>query len=261
MKIKIVSLFVCLLALASFGFAQSKTKVKTTTAATADAVVKNLYAAQKTSKNPFFQKKSRALIDQFFAKDLADMIWKDSVDATDGVGAIDFDPLYNSQDPVITNFVVEKPREDGGVDNAFVKVKFKDSGKPVWVDYELRREAGKWKITGIYYADGEDLGSLLRYWQDEEFKKEYENHAFKGEYTVGKDTCTVMPTLSGMSYRVQCNGSEDFQLYMVEGSETETAYINTDEKGVEKGKFVFKNGEAKGKFIASGKEVQVSPIK
>jgi len=262
MKIKILILTILILAItASIGFAQSKTKTKVV-AATADLVVKNLYAVDKAGKGPFFQTKNRALIDQYFTKDLADMIWKDSVAAKGDLGAIDFNPLYNSQDPQITNLIVGKSRDAGGADNAFVDVTFKNAGKADSVQYELARGTDKkWKIVGIYYSDGEDLGSVLRYWQDEEFKKEYENHAFKGEYTVGTDKCTVTPTLSGMSYRVQCNEQEDFKLYLVEGTETETAYINMDKKGVEKGKFVFKNGESSGKFIASGKEVKVSPIK
>ena len=185
------------------------TKVSTA-ANTPDAVIKNLYAAQKADKGPFFQAKSRKLVDQYFAKDLADMIWKDSVDAKGEVGAIDFDPLYNAQDSEITNFVIEKPRDDGGPDNAFVKVTFKNFGKAESVDYELQREAGKdWKITGIYYNNGEDLASYLRYWQDEEFKKEYEaNQTFAGEYMVGKAKCTVTPTLNGMNYRVECESEE-----------------------------------------------------
>ena len=258
MKIKYLILATLILAFASIGFAQSKTKP-----IAPDAGVKNLYAAQKSRSGPFFQTKKRALVDQYFVKDLADMIWKDAVDAKGEVGAIDFDPLYNSQDPQITNLIIGKPRNGGGANNSYVKVTFKNNGKADWVDYELQREPGKtWKITGIYYSDGEDLASVLRYWQDEEFKKEYENHTFKGEYTVGNGKCTVTPTLGGLSFRVECDGQEGFKLYQVEGNEIETAFIHVDEKGAEKGKFVFKNGETNGKFIdASGKEVKVSPFK
>ncbi len=257
MKIKCLFLTALILAVTSLSFAQSKTN-------TADAVVKDLYAAQKAGKSPFFQAKNRSLIDKYFVKEVADMIWKDSVDAKGEVGAIDFDPLFYAQDTEITEFVVGKPREAGVPDNAFVKVTFKNFGKADQVDYELRREADKsWKIVGIYYRDGEDLGSVLRYSQDAEFKKEYDtNQTFTGEYMVGKVKCTVTPTLSGMSHRVTCDGQEEFKLYQAEGDETETAYINTDDKGAETGKFIFKNGEPDGKFIdAAGKEVKVTPLR
>ena len=86
---KIVLMTVLFLAFSSIGFAQSKTD----DAITPDVIIKNLYAAQKADSGPFFQYKNRALVDRYFSKDLADMIWKDAVDAKGEVGAIDFDPL------------------------------------------------------------------------------------------------------------------------------------------------------------------------
>lgn len=263
MKIKILILTALLLTFVSVGSAQKKKAVAA--AATADAVVKNLYAAHDASKSPFFQTKNRALLDRFFVKELADMIWKDAVDSEkeQGVGAIDFDPLYDAQDTQITNFVIEKPSDAGGDDNAFVKVTFKNYGKAFWIDFELMREAGKdWKISGISYGSGDDLASILRYSQDEEFRKEFdENQIFIGEYMVGDVKCNVLPTLNGISHRVQCEDSEDYKLYQVEGDEVQTSFIHVDEKGVEKGKFVFKNGEKNGAFIdASGKSVKVSKV-
>lgn len=248
-----------LLSFSSLGFAVSEAE-----AITPDTVIRNLYAAQKAGAGPFFQTKNRALVDRYFSKDLADMIWKDAVDAKGEVGAIDFDPLYNSQDPQITDFVIGKPREAGGPDNAFVQVNFNNNGKADQVDFELQRGADKtWKIVGIYYSNGEDIASTLRYAQDKEFRKEFDrNQTFKGDYMVGTAKCTVTPTLGQFKYRVECAGREGFQLYMVEGNEKETAYIFTDQKGAEKSRFVFRNGETDGRFVdASGKEVKVSRIK
>jgi hypothetical protein len=259
MKLKIVIITALLLAFSTVGFARSETQTTTP-----DVVVKNLYAAQKAGTGPFFQTRNRALVDRYFSKDLADMIWKDAVSAKGEVGAIDFDPLYNSQDPQITDFVIEKPREAGGPDNAFVQVNFNNNGKADQVDFELQRSANKtWKIVGIYYSDGEDIASTLRYAQDKEFRKEFDrNQTFKGDYMVGTAKCTVTPTLGQFKYRVECGGREGFQLYMVEGNEKETAYIYTDQQGVEKSRFVFRNGATNGRFIdASGKEVKVSRIK
>lgn len=257
MKIKNLFLAALVLAFASAGFAQSKKAA----AAAPDAVIKNLYAAHRANKSPFFQTKNRALIEQYFVKDLSDMIWKDAVDAKGEVGAIDFDPLYGSQEES-TGLVIQKPREAGGPDYAFVKATFKTAGTAGWVDYELRREKGKWKIVGVYYNDGEDLASILRYSQDEEFRAEFDaDKTFTGDYVIGKTKCSVMRTLNGMYHRVQCEGQEGFKLYAVEGNEIETAYINTNEKTKKESKFVFKNGAKSGKFIdAAGKEVKVTPV-
>lgn len=238
--------------------------VSAKTATAPDRLVKNLYAAHNAQEGPFFQAKNRAIVGKYFAKDLADMIWKDAVDSEkeQGVGAIDFDPLYNAQDMDIKNFVIEKQR-DGSPDTRYVKVTFKNFGKAVWIDYELTRDSGEdWKISGISYDSGEDITSILRYSQDEEFKKEYDEfQVFTGEYIVGKTKCNVMPTLNGFSTRIECEGEDGFKLYKFEGDETQNVFIHLDEKGVERGKFIFKNGETNGKFInALGKEVKVSKV-
>lgn len=262
MKIKLLLLVVCLLAFGSINFAQKK---KTTITIAADQVVKNLYAAAKNEKtNPFFQSKNRALVDKYFAKDFADMIWKDAVDAKGEIGTIDFDPLYGSQDPKITNLVVGKPKEDGSADNVFVKSTFKNNGKAESVGFNLRRETDKtWKIENIDYNNGDDLVSVLRYWTDEEYKKAYDAETFKGDYMVGAMKCNVARTMSSIElYRVSCDGQEGFKLYAVDGNENETAYIYTDDKGKEQGKFVFKKDEMDGKYFdASGKEMKATQVK
>lgn len=265
MKIKIILLAVCLLAFGSTTFAQKKKPAAATSAAmTPDAVVKNLYAAAKNEKtSPFFQTKNRALVDKYFAKDFADAIWKDAVDANGEMGNIDFDPLYGSQDPKITALVVGKPKEDAGPDDVYVNAAFKNNGKAESSSFHLRREANKtWKIDNIEYSGGDDLASILRYWTDEEYRKGHDAKTFKGDYKVGAMNCLVSPTLSSIElYRVTCAEQEGFKLYAVDGNETETAYIYTDDKGKQQGKFVFKGDEKDGKYFdAAGKEVKVTRV-
>ncbi len=254
MKIKIVLLAMCLLAFGSIGFAQTRK----TSAATPDQVVKNLYAAQKTEKtNPFAQTKNRSLVNKYFTKDFADLIWKTNASET----GWNMDPLYNAQDIQITGFVVGKPKADGGPDNVYLKVTFKNFGQAESVGFNLRREANKiWKIDNIDYSDGEDLSSIMRYSTDAAYMKDYDDdQTFKGGYTVGAMTCDVMPTMNRLFYRVTCEGQDGFKLYSPDGDEKETAFIYTDDKGKQHGKFVFKNGESDGKFFdASGKEVKVT---
>ena len=154
MKIKFVLLTTLILALSSTGLAQSKRK-----AITPDVIIKNLYAAQKAGSGPFFQTKNRAAVDKYFAKSLADLIWKDAVTARGEVGAIDFDPLYGSQDPQITDFVIMKTgwggdSKFGPADEAVVQVTFKDSGKERMVSFQFKQgKDKKWKIYDVHYRD------------------------------------------------------------------------------------------------------------
>ncbi len=238
-----------------------KTPAASTRALSPAALIKSLYSAQEAGSGPFFQFKDRALVNRYFTAELGDLIWKDATAAKGEVGALDFDPLYYSQDQQITDFVIGNPRDDGGPDTAFVLVTFKNSGKAEKIEFELLRDAKKaWKINDIIYGDGENLSALLLYALDPAVQAEYESaHSFKGDYLVGKVVCNVTPTKGGMFYRVKCADQEDFRLYAVEGSETQMDYIHMDEKGAEKGKFSFKTGESAGKFIdATGKVVTVT---
>ena len=72
----------------------------------------------------------------------------------------------------------------------------------------------------------------------------------------------VEPTLDLFLFRVRCDGQNGFKLYSPDGNETETAFIYTDDKGKQQGKFVFKNGENDGKYFdAAGKEMKVTRMK
>jgi hypothetical protein len=156
MKLKIVLLAAILLAFGSTGAAQRRTKP-----VDPHVIVKNLYAAQKAGSGPFFQTKNRALVDKYFRRDLADLIWKDAVAANGEVGAIGFDPLYGSQDPQITEFVIMDTgwggdSKFGSDDQAVVQVTFKDSGKERMVSYQFNQGRHKtWKIFDVHYRGDE----------------------------------------------------------------------------------------------------------
>jgi hypothetical protein len=129
-----------------------------------DAIVKDLYAAQKAGSSPFFQTKSRALVDKYFTKDFADLIWKDAVAAQGEVGAIGFDPLYNAQDTEITAFKIGKPMYgEGNLEVADVPVTFKNMGKDETVLFRLERNSQKiWKVGDIYYPSNPKSSSSLK---------------------------------------------------------------------------------------------------
>ena len=128
-----------------------------------DAVVKTLYAAQKAGSGPFFQTRSRELVDEFFVKEFADLIWNDAVKAHGEVGAIDFDPLYGSQDPQITHFRILETGwggddKFGSDDKAVVRVTFKNAGEEQMVSFQFRQGKNKrWKIEDIRYPNSDNL--------------------------------------------------------------------------------------------------------
>jgi hypothetical protein len=160
MKIKMVLLVTLFWVFSSTGFARP-----TTEATAPDAIVRNLYAAQKAGSGPFFQTKSRALVDEYFTNDFAALIWKDAVTAQGEVGAFDFDPLYNAQDTKISAFKIGAPQYgEGNLNLADVPVTFKNMGKGQTVLFRLERESPKaaWRISDIYYPSNPESSSSLK---------------------------------------------------------------------------------------------------
>ena len=131
-----------------------------------DTLVRDLYAAHKSRRTDPFQMKGRAGLDKYFAKDLADLIWKDAQTsaANHEVGALDGDPLYNAQDMKITAFRVKPPEYgEGNRDLANVTVTFKNIGKEETVLFRVERDSRKaWKITDIFYPKNDSSSSSLR---------------------------------------------------------------------------------------------------
>lgn len=125
-----------------------------------EALVEDLYKEEEKDNNPFFQNKDRPLINTYFAKDLAEMIWKDAVNTKDDeVGKIDFDPLYDAQDAEVANLNVGKSEING--DKATVEVTFLNFGEEQSVNYLLKKENGDWKIEDINYEEG-SLATILK---------------------------------------------------------------------------------------------------
>lgn len=125
---------------------------------TPEQTVAALYKQHK-KQSPFFQTKNRALVDRYFARELADLIW--NMPNTPGeVGPLDGDPLYNAQDMEIRHFVIHKAEVSG--DTATVLVTFTNIGKKQEVKFLLASRPSGWKITNIKYDDGTDLRGILK---------------------------------------------------------------------------------------------------
>ena len=125
-----------------------------------DALVADLYKANKQKRSPFFQTRSRALLYKYFEKSLADSIWKDAVHSKGEVGAIDGDPLYDAQDIEIRKFAIKKPRYEEG--QALVDVTFENFGKPQTIMFMVVKGKTGWRIRDIVYSEGRTLRSELK---------------------------------------------------------------------------------------------------
>ena len=122
-----------------------------------DALVAALY---KAKPSPFFQTRSRARVNQYFEKDLADLIWKDAVTSKGEVGVIDGDPLYDAQDIEIKNFAIGKPTVEGN--NARVAVTFTNFGEKKTIVFLLINSKIGWRIHDIDYGDHGTMRSWFK---------------------------------------------------------------------------------------------------
>lgn len=129
------------------------------TGQTPSALVADLYRQHDAKRSPFFQTKSRARVDKYFTKGLADLIWKDAKTANGEVGAFDGDPLYNAQDMKIRHFAVGSAIIKGH--SAIVRVTFTNLGRKEAIDYWLMKVKGVWKIDNISYGKGETMRKWL----------------------------------------------------------------------------------------------------
>jgi len=125
-----------------------------------NALVADLYREHNRKHSPFFQTRSRALLDKYFEKDLADMIWKDAFNSKGEVGAIDGDPLYDAQDMEIKKFAIGKPSYEDG--KAKVNVAFENFGQKKTIVFILINGRSGWKISDIDYGEGRTLRGFFK---------------------------------------------------------------------------------------------------
>jgi hypothetical protein len=121
-----------------------------------DALVTDLYRVHNQKKGPFYQTRNRALLDKYFAKSLADLIWKDRIDSKGEVGVIDGDPLYDAQDFDIKNLVIGKATNENG--GAKVIVTFENIGQKKTITFLMVNGRTGWRINDIDY--GGDEGTM-----------------------------------------------------------------------------------------------------
>jgi len=172
-----------------------------------ETVVADLYKQHDAKKSPFFQTKNRALVEKYFTKTIADLIWKDATTSKGEVGAIDFDPLYNAQDVDIKNFAVGKG--DVKDENATVAVTFTNFDAKQNLVFTLKLVDNNWKIDDIKYPEGHSLSKILK--ETYPAGNKSTSGEFEGKYKVGDTTCTVKPVKTAFEVRwAKGSGSEYF---------------------------------------------------
>src|SRR6476646_2545413 len=124
------------------------------------ALVVDLYKQHQKKRGPFFQSRNRALLDKYFAPELANLIWQDARSSGDEVGALDGDPLFNAQDMDIKNFSIQEGV--GGPRMVVVPVSFENFGEKHEIKFRLFSGGGTWRIANIEYDDGSTLLDILK---------------------------------------------------------------------------------------------------
>ncbi|MFT3742860.1 MAG: DUF3828 domain-containing protein [Pyrinomonadaceae bacterium] len=221
--------------------------------ATAAALVADLYKQHDGKKSPFFQTKNRALVDKYFTKQLADLIWKDATTSSGEVGAIDGDPLYNTQDPDIKNFAIGNATVTGLV--ASVPVTFTNGGRKENLTFELKQVSGNWKIDNIQYGGGDSLLKWLKETYPDKPAKA-ENGEFEGKFKVGDTSCTVKPVK--MAFEVKWAKGSGVEVFVFKEGNT---FESNDKGGPNRFEFDDENYNTGTFYRVDGKTFPVQRLK
>lgn len=130
-------------------------------ASTPDGLIRDLYKIHAKDAGSIVQGRNRAILDKFFSKNLAELIWKDIRSRGEGAGVIDFDIFYNTQDPAVSNLVVNAPKITSA--KASVSVSFRNARAKQSVKYLLVKQNSGRKIFDIQYERGQ---TLVKYFEE-----------------------------------------------------------------------------------------------
>ena len=111
-------------------------------------------------QSPFFQTRSRALLDRYFTGELASLIWSDARASRGEVGAIGGDPLFNAQDMEIKNFSLRE--RNVSLDAAEVAASFRNFNERHEILFRLVSAGRSWRVADIVYDDGTTLLGILK---------------------------------------------------------------------------------------------------
>jgi hypothetical protein len=132
-----------------------------------DAVVRRLYQEYSWEAVMAPDKAAISLVDQprdvlalYFTPRLAAALYGDSVCATEShdICALDFSPIWGSQDPDVSDLEVTA---GSNRDSVLVRYHGANGGQSVVLTYRLVQLKSGWRIADISYSQGQSLRSLL----------------------------------------------------------------------------------------------------
>jgi hypothetical protein len=270
MKARYFVFIALILTCASVGFGQKAKVTAKTKVAEPTAIIKNLYKDQKADKGPFFQLKNRAIVDKYFTKDLADLIWAYTDDAKNELPDLGFNPLYGIEDPSkITDFVIQDTgwggdAKFGSDDEAVVQVSFKDSGKEYMASYRFHQQKNKqWKIYDVRYIawDSKEPEKFLKELLSRKAEGSTADHNFEGKYQVGTAVCTVKAVK--MAYEVKWEKGTGVEMFFSQGMANDKMIFATDPPKGKANIFSFDDDkyDAGIYYRADGKQMPIKRIK
>jgi len=118
----------------------------------ADRLVRALYFEHQKTDNPFRTITDRTLVEQFFTKSTAALIWVSKP-------AIKKELLFKAPDADIKKTWVEPAAVSGN--RAIVYTTFEEKGRKKEIQVALIQTAGRWRIEEMTYPDGSRLTQLL----------------------------------------------------------------------------------------------------
>ncbi|WP_288425553.1 hypothetical protein [uncultured Spirosoma sp.] len=119
----------------------------------ADRLVRALYFEHQKTENPFRTTSDQALVEQFFTKPTAALIWKSKP-------TLKKELLFKAPDSEVKKTWVE-PAAVGG-SRAVVYTTFEEKGRKKEIRLELTQTAGRWRIEEMTYPDGSRLTQVLK---------------------------------------------------------------------------------------------------
>lgn len=125
----------------------------------ADRLIRALYFEHSKKGNPLLETKDRTLIDQFFAKSTADLIWRDAGASSGKLERTKQNPLFNAPNETIKKMWVLPATVVGT--RAVVYITFERNARPEEIRVDMQQVAGRWRITDVLYPDGRRLTQLL----------------------------------------------------------------------------------------------------